>query len=149
MLPPLVAGELDDAAVRGERAAEDRQAAGRLERPFDRDDDLLARRLDGGRGDLGDRPAVDRHLVAVEQALLEQLAHDERDAAGVVHLRRREPAARLHVGDDRRPVRDDPELVDVEGDPELVGDRQEMQHAVGRAAGRGDRRDAVLERRLR
>ena len=36
MEPPLVAGELDDAAIRCERAAQDRQAAGRLDRPVDR-----------------------------------------------------------------------------------------------------------------
>ena len=60
MQPPLVAGELHDAAVGRERPAQDRQAAGRLERPLDRHDHLLAGRLGRGRGDLGDRPAVDR-----------------------------------------------------------------------------------------
>ena len=98
-------------------------------------------------GDLGDRPAVDGRLVAVEEAgLLEQLAHDERDAARLVHVERRVAAARAHVADERRAVGDGPELVDVERDAELVGDRQQVEDAVGRAAGRGDRCDAVLER---
>ena len=35
-----MAGELDDAAVRRQRAAQDREAAGRLDRRLDRDDDL-------------------------------------------------------------------------------------------------------------
>jgi hypothetical protein len=46
----VVAGQLDDAAVRGEGAVEDRQAAGRLERRLDRHDDLLALGLDDRRG---------------------------------------------------------------------------------------------------
>ena len=40
----LVAGELDDAALGREVAAQDREAAGRLERVVERADDLLARR---------------------------------------------------------------------------------------------------------
>ena len=67
MQPPLVAGELDDAAVRRERAVQDRQSAGRLERRLDREDDLLA-------GCLAPPPRSRRSsgrrlwLVAVEQA---------------------------------------------------------------------------------
>ena len=96
----------------------------------------------------GDRPAVDGRLVAVEQArALEQLAHDQRDAAGLVHVERGVAAARPHVGDERGPVGDRAELVDVERDAELVGDRQQVQDAVGRAAGRGHAGDPVLERR--
>ena len=59
VLAALVAGELDHAAVGRQRAVEDGQPAGRLERRLERDDDLLAGRLDGVRRDLGDRPAVD------------------------------------------------------------------------------------------
>ena len=52
-------------------------------------DDLLAGRLGHVGGDLGDGPAVDRRRVAVEEAgLLEQLAHDQRDAARLVHVER-------------------------------------------------------------
>ena len=147
VLAALVAGELDHAAVGRQRAVQDRQAAGRLERRLERDDDLLAGRLDGVRRDLGDRPAVDGRRVAVEEpGPLEQLAHDQGDAAGLVHVGRGVAAARLHVGDDRRPVGDGAELVDVERDAELVGDRQQVEDAVGRAAGRGDAGDPVLER---
>ena len=114
----------------------------------DRADDLLAGRLDDVSGDLGDRPAVDGRGLAVEQAwALEQLAHHERDATRLVHVGRGEPAARAHVADERRPVGDRAELVDVERDAELVGDGQEVEHAVGRAAGRRHAGDAVLEGR--
>ena len=97
--------------------------------------------------DLGDRPTVDGRLVAVEQAgLLEQLAHDQGHAARLVHVGRGVAAARLHVGDDRRPVGDGAELVDVERDAVLVRDGEQVEHAVGRATGRGDAGDPVLER---
>ena len=126
---------------------EDRQPAGRLDRRLERDDDLLAGRLDRGRRDLGDRPTVDGRLAAVEQAgPLEQLAHDQGHAARLVHVGRGVAAARLHVGDDRRPVGDGAELVDVERDAVLVRDGEQVQDAVGRAAGRGDAGDPVLER---
>ena len=39
------------------------------------------------------------------------------------------------------------EVVDVERDPEFVGDREQVQHAVRGAAGRRNRRDRVLEGR--
>ncbi len=45
MVEPLVAGELHDGALGRERAAQDRQAAGRLERRLPRDDDVLPRAL--------------------------------------------------------------------------------------------------------
>ena len=55
-------------------------------------------------------------------------------------------AAGLHVGDDGRPVGDDrAELVDVERDAELVGDREQVEDAVGRAAGGRDGGDRVLD----
>ena len=110
-------------------------------------DDLLAGRLDDVGGDLGDRPAVDGRQVAVEEpGPLEQLAHDQRHAARLVHVERGVAPARPHVGDERGPVGDGPELVDVERDPELVGDREQMQDAVRRSAGRGHAGDPVLER---
>ena len=68
------------------------------------------------------------------------------DAAGVVQVARDEAPAGLQVGDDRRPVGDRAELVDVEREAELVGDREQVQHAVRRAAGGRDRGDPVLER---
>ena len=141
-----MAGELHDAAVRREVAAQDREPAGRLQRRLDRDDDLLARRLDDGGRDLGERAAVDVRRVAVHEAGLQQLARDERDAAGGMQVGRDEAAARLDVGDDRRARRDAVELVDRQVDAELVRDREQMQHAVRRAAGRGDRGDRVLDR---
>ena len=68
MVPPLVAGQLDDAAVRRQRAAQDRQAAGRLDAVVSIGTTTSWPGVsDGGGGDLGDRPAVDGLRVAVEQ----------------------------------------------------------------------------------
>ena len=78
-----------------------------------------------------------------------QLARHERDAAGVEHVVRVPSAPRLHVGDDRGAGRDALEIVDREVDPEIAGDRDEVQHGVCGATGRGDRRHRVLERLLR
>jgi hypothetical protein len=55
---PLVAGELHDAALGREVAAQDREAAGRLERVVERPDDALAGGLVGRVRDLPHRLAV-------------------------------------------------------------------------------------------
>src|SRR3569833_3095636 len=63
----LVAGQLDDGALGGEVAVEDREAAGRLQRLAERADDDLTLGL-GRLGRVGaDRPAVDRDGALVEQ----------------------------------------------------------------------------------
>ena len=146
VMQPLVARELDDAAVGREVAAQDREAARRLERVVPRDDDVLPGALVGAVGDLAERAAVDRdqHPRATRPAA-HQLAGDERDAAGLEEVGRDVAAARLDVGDDRRARRDRVEVVDRELDPGLGGDRQQVQDAVRRASGRGDRGDRVLE----
>ena len=55
-------------------------------------------------------------------------------------------AARAQIGDDRRALADGVEVVDRERHAGLARHREEMQHAVGRAAGAGGRGDRVLER---
>ena len=84
VVQPLVARELHDAALRREIAAQDGEASRRLQRPLDRDDDLLPRRLDDRGRHLGQRAAVDVRRVAVHEAGLQELARDESDAAGGV-----------------------------------------------------------------
>jgi len=107
----------------------------------------LAGRLHRGRADLRDGAAIHGGLLAMQQVPLEQLAHHERHSACVVQLGGSIAATRPQVGDERRARRDGVEVVDVQIDPELVGDGQQVQHAVGGAAGGGDRGDAVLEGR--
>ena len=64
----LVAGELHHAAVRREVAAQDREAAGRLQRIVERAHDALSGGLLGLGGVLADRPAGDRLRVVVQHA---------------------------------------------------------------------------------
>jgi hypothetical protein len=82
--PALVAGELDHAALRREVAAQDGQAAARLDRVVERAHDALPGRLGRLAGVLADRPARDRDGVLVQEPGLQQAPGDERDAAGVV-----------------------------------------------------------------
>ena len=101
-----MARELHDAALRREVAAQDREPARGLERRLHGDDDLLAVPLDGCRRDLAERAAVDVRRVAVDEPRLRELARDERDAAGLVHVGGDEAAAGLQARDDGRPLGD-------------------------------------------
>ena len=141
--------ELHRAAFGREVAVEDGDSAACLQGRLDRYDDGLALGLDRCVRDLAEGAAVDRAGARVEQAGLLQLPRHERDAAGVVHVVCVPASPGLHVGDDRRLRRDALEVVDREVDAEVAGDRDEVQDAVRRPAGRRDRRDGVLERLLR
>ena len=72
VVEPLVAGDLDDAALGREIAVQDDEAAGRLERMREGVDDGLAGCFDGGRGLLGEGLAGDGDLRAIEQAAVEE-----------------------------------------------------------------------------
>ena len=75
----LVAGDLDHAALGGEVAAQDHQAAGLLQRIVERADDLLALGLGRRVGLLADRAAGDGDRVAVQQpGLVEALGEQRR-----------------------------------------------------------------------
>ena len=141
-----MARQLDDAAARRQVSAQDREPAGRLERLLDRHHHRLAGRLHHLIRDLAQRPAVDRHRTRMDQLPLGQLSGHQRDATGVEDVGRDVLPARLQTGHDRRPGRDRVEVVDRERNAQLARDRQQMQHAIGRAAGRGNRRGRVLER---
>src|SRR5207247_10449164 len=145
----LVAGELDDAAVGGEVAAQDGQAAGGLDRIRQRPDDLLAGRLGRRPGDLADRRVVDGRRVLVQHTGLLQALQEDRDAAGVEEVDGVVVAARLEVAEQRRAVRDAVEVVDVELDAGLARHGEEVQHGVGAPAAGGDGRDRVLQRLAR
>ena len=141
----LVAGELDDRALGGEVAAQDREPAGRLERVAQGADHLLPGRLAGGGGDLADRLAGDGRGILVQKPRLRQALREQRDAAGAVEVDGDEAPARLEVAQQRRARADLVEVVDVELDAGLAREREQVQHAVGRAAARCDRGDRVLD----
>ena len=129
--------------------AENGKAAGGFQRLGEQRHDLLARSFHRRGGHLRQRPAVDRASVAVDQAALGQSLRDQRNPAGIVQVFRDVRAAGLEARDHRRSRSDPIEVVDAQGHAGLPGDGEQVQHPVRRAAGRGDRRDGVLERGLR
>ncbi len=141
----LVAGELDHAAVGGEVAAQDGQAAGRLDRVIERAHDLLALGFLGGVGDFARGLAGHGDRVGVQEAGLLQALHDERDPAGLVEVGSDVLAAGLERAQQRRARADAVEVVDRELDPHLGRHREQVQDAVRRAAAHGDDGDGVLE----
>ena len=140
-----MAGELDDAAVGRDVAAEDRQAAVGRERIVERAHDPLAGGLPALSAISPDRGAGDGDRALVQQAgLLEALQH-ERHAARGVQVGRDIVAERLQVAEQRGARADRVEVVDRQLDADLLRDREQMQHAVGGAATHGDRGDRVLQ----
>ena len=142
---PLVPDQLRHAPLGGERAAEDREAAGRLDRIPERPDDLLPGGLDGVLCLGEERPAGDGDLVLQLPGVGEPL-RDEADAPRALEVDRREASARLQVGEDRRPAGDRVEVVERERHAALARDREEVEDGVRGAARRHDGRDGVLER---
>ena len=104
-------------------------------------------RVEGGQV-LGHRPPGHRQAVAVEEAGVEQLAHDHRDAADAVDVDHVVLAVGLGVGDVGHPGRHPVEVVEAQLDAGLVGDGEQVEHGVGRAAEGHDHGDGVLERLL-
>ena len=72
--------------------------------------------------------------------------HHQRAAAGGVQVGGDEAARRLEIGDERRPRADAIEIGQRQLDARFPRDRQQVQHGVGRSAGRRDDGDRVLDR---
>jgi len=142
-------GHLHHAALRRERAGEDREPTLGVDRCRQRMHDVAVGR---GRVEcrevLGHRLAADRHTVAVQQPGVEQLAHHDLHAADAVEVGHVVLAVRLHVGDVRNLRPDAIEVVELELDVCFVRDCQQVQHEVRRPAERHADRDGVLERLL-
>ena len=138
---------LHHGALGRERALEDGEAAGLVDRPVEAADHVV---VDGGRRELGEvlghRLAGHREAVAVHQAGVEQRLHHHRDAADLVDVVHDVLAERLEVAEVRHLVADPVEVVEREVDLGLAGDREQVEHGVGRAAERHHDRDRVLER---
>src|SRR5207244_319671 len=101
-------------------------------------------RVEGGQV-LGHRAPGDGEAVAVQKAGVEQLLHHHRQPAHAVEVAHVEAAVGLHVGDVGDPAPNPVEVVQLELDPRLVGDGEQVEDSVGGAAhGVGDG-DGVLE----
>ncbi len=82
---------------------------------------------------------------ACSRAVLSEALEDDRHAAGGVEVGRVVSAARREVAQHRRRLADAVELVDLERDAHLLGDREQVQDRVGRAAAHRDGGDRVLQ----
>ena len=140
------ARDLHDRAVRGEAALEAHHAARLAERRLHRIDDLLV----GREGDVlevfGHGLAGDRDAVAVQEAVVEQLAQQDRDAAGVVHILGDILPAGLEVTDIGRRAEDLGDLQQVEIDARLMRNSRQVQAGIGGPAGGRDHAGGVFQR---
>ena len=98
------------------------------------------------RGALGERAAADGRRVAVDQPGADQLRDHHRRAADLVQVGRHVAAGRAEAADHRRARADLDQLVELELDLRLARDREQVQQAVGRAAGGGDAGHRVAQR---
>jgi hypothetical protein len=134
---------LDDGVIRCEVALEDGDTALFAVRVIDAVDDRAVEDL-GVLDAVADR-ARDRQRVEVDQALLGELVHDGRDAAGLVEVRHVVLAGRAELRDVRRAARDLIEERCRQFDASLVRDGRQMKNGVRGAADAHVDRDGVLE----
>src|SRR5207249_255414 len=97
---------------------------------------------------LGHRLAGHGQAIAVEEAGAEQLPHDDGHPADVVEVDHHVAPGRAGVGDVRHAAADPVEVVEGEVHPGLVGDGEQVEDGVGRAAHGHRHGDGVLERLL-
>ena len=119
-------GDFDHAASGSEIAPEDDEPARRLQWRLDRHDHILSRRFNRLGGLLGDRPAGHGHLAAVQLAGIEQSLREQLCPACPVHVERHITASRTEVADQRGTLTDLVEVVDIQLDPGLPGDRHQV-----------------------
>ena len=108
------------------------------------------RLLDDGGRDLAERRPADSRPPAVDESRFGELARDEPDARRRGRRRSRgtgPTASCRRARGVRAAIRSKSSI--VKSDPELARDRQQVQHAVRRAAGRDDRGGGVLDRLAR
>jgi hypothetical protein len=142
----LHAGHLYDGAFRREVAPEADDAAGWRDRVVGRADHVLVRVPRHALHVLGQRAAGHGHAVAVQEAVVEQRLHEDRDAARLKHVLGDVAAARLQVGDVGRALEDLGDVEEVELDAAFMRDGRQVQAGIGRAAGGGDHGRGILQR---
>ncbi|CAB4941863.1 unannotated protein [freshwater metagenome] len=140
-------GVLHDGPLWSQRTGEDRDAAIGRQRIAHRAQDLAIRlrRIDT-REILGDGAAGDRQAVPVDQALVEEHLHHDRDAPDSVHVEHHVLTEGLEVGEQGHLGADAMEVVELELEAAFVGDRRKVEHGVRRPAEGHDDGDRILER---
>ena len=118
---------LEHGAVGTEIAEQDHRAAFAGQRHAERANDVLVEALRLAHV-VGDRPAVDRERVAVEER--EQLLEDNRQAAGVEEVLHQILARRSQVDQERRGLREVVEARERQVDADAAGDRDQVMIAL-------------------
>jgi len=125
------AGDLHDGAFRRKVALETNDAAGHRDGLVCRIDNVLQvvplHRCEV----LGNRAAGDRKAVAMQEAMIQQRLHHQRNAADFEHILGDIFAAGLQVRDVRRALEDFGHVKEVELDAALMRDSWQMQSGVG------------------
>ena len=125
---------LDDRAVGRQVTKEEGEAADGRIGGSERPDDVYIAHLDGGEV-LGQRAAGDGAGVPVEQAAVEQPAHDAGDAAGAIEVLDVMTAdGRAQAAEVGRGSTEGVEAGELDGDAGFVGDGEEVEDRVGGAA---------------
>ncbi len=143
------AGDLGDGALGRQRTGQHRDATLNVDRTAEVVHDFAV----GGSGvvvgqTFGHGLAAHRHDVAVEEIVFEQVLEHHRHAADGVEVTHVVLPVRLGVGNVRHALGDLVEVVEFQRDARLVGDREQVQHGVGRSTECHHHRDGVLEGRL-
>ena len=138
------------AALGGERAPEHGDPADGVDGIGQRVDDgaVGCGRVELGEV-LGDGATRDGQAVAVEEAGLEEVAHDHGHAADRVEIGHVVATGRSGVGDVGHALGDAVEVLELQLDLGLVGHGEQVQHRVGGAAEGHHDGDGVLEGLLR
>ncbi|MBX9920533.1 MAG: hypothetical protein K2Y33_12020 [Mycolicibacterium frederiksbergense] len=142
-------GGLDHRALGRQRAVQDGDAAGRVDRVVHGAEHLAVRvrRFDMGQV-LGHRLTGDSQAIPVQEACIQQCPHDHRHATDLVDVLHHVRAEGLHIGEVRDLVANPGEVRQGQLDTGLPGDGQQVQHRVGGTAERHHHGDGVLERFL-
>ena len=142
----FLARDFGHGAFRGQVAAEDDEMAVLLDGIGERADDFLGVRVGLGRGQIfGQGAAGDGEAVAVEQTGVQKGLHHGLDAADGDQFGHEMFSARLEIGQHGDAPADPGEIVQGELDAGGVGDGQEVEHGVGRAAQGDDDGDGVFK----
>ncbi len=131
MLAPLAARQLNNAAVRCQAPAQDRQSSVRLDGVVCRPHDPLSGALSRGLRDLGHGASVYIADMPVQQSCCEEVAGYQWETAGPMQVDCLVGPSGRNVGDDWSARRDCIEVIDGEGDAEFIRDRQAVQDCVG------------------
>ena len=82
----------------------------------------------------------------MNQTSVDQAFRDQWNAARFVKIVGDKPPAGFEVGDQRRALADTIEIIDGQFDASFARDGEQMQHRIGRAAGRRNRGNGILDR---